>query len=141
MDDRFYAHPKHLRAGLAANGLFVRGLAYSAGYETDGFLPDEWVRGQLGTTEERKLPARLVECRLWQQIEGGYVIHDYLTYNMSKAKWATLRVQKSEAGKKGAHGRWHGTSHGECLTEPEPEPEPENGSRPLPPQPGESVGE
>ena len=43
IDDRFHSHPKVLRAGNAAVGLWVRCGAYSTDYGTDGLVLAEIV--------------------------------------------------------------------------------------------------
>jgi hypothetical protein len=64
----------------------------------------------------------LVRAGLWDRDDKGYVIHDYLEYNPSKAQVLAVREAKSEAGKRGAATRWHGglngTSHNTHLTAP-----------------------
>jgi len=77
VDDRFHQHPKALRAGNSALGLWVRCGAYCAQYETDGVIPAK-VAEQYGT---RRDIARLVAAALWVQMDGGYRMPDFLEYN------------------------------------------------------------
>ena len=82
IDDQFSEHPKVIQAGPLASWLYVRGLCYSAKYLTDGFISDA-VAKQLSLFGENQIDIRqiLVDCRLWDLVDGGYVIHDYLDYN------------------------------------------------------------
>ena len=87
LDDRFHAHPKVEDAGLAAIGLYAMSLSYAACYETDGMLPESWVRKQRAPSAARKL----VELGLWERAEDGYLIPDFLDYNPSKDEIAEQR--------------------------------------------------
>ncbi|MGD0121687.1 MAG: hypothetical protein ABSC46_03895 [Candidatus Limnocylindrales bacterium] len=98
VDDRFYAHPKLAMIPepvLPAIGLWTLGLSWSGCYLTDGFVPAGQVVRLGGTLE---LAAALVEAGLWDRVEGGYRIHDFLDYNPSRAGVEELRAAKSEAG-------------------------------------------
>ncbi|MGW9041224.1 mucin-2 [Streptomyces lydicus] len=92
VDDTAHAHPKVLRAGNAALGLWVRAGAYAAQHLTEGVIPA--VVAQLyGTAPQAR---KLVTAGLWhahghncpacpQPPAGDYVMHDYLTYNPTRA--------------------------------------------------------
>ena len=99
VDDTLHSHPKAMQAGLPALGLHLLAMSYSAGYLTDGFVPDGWVEREQGRT--KGLPDRLVEAGMWHRIEGGYIIHDWLDYNPSKAEVNARREARAEAGRKG----------------------------------------
>ena len=43
----------------------------------------------------------LVEAGLWEEVPGGYRVHDYLDYQPSKDEVITEREKKREAGRKG----------------------------------------
>jgi hypothetical protein len=108
VDDGFHSHPKTLRAGTAAAGLYVRCGSYSAQHLTDGFVPAE-VAAQYGSPEWAR---RLVVVDYWRVVAGGYQMPDYLDYNPSKAQVLRERAQKAErqkrwreAQKKGKGGR------------------------------------
>jgi hypothetical protein len=77
VDDGFHQHPKALRAGNAALGLWVRCGAYCSQYETDGMIPTQ-VAAQYGTRREID---RLVTAGLWMRVDGGYRMPDFLDYN------------------------------------------------------------
>lgn len=80
LDDSFHSHPKVLKAGNEAIGLYVRCGTYAAQHSTDGFIPEQ-VALQYGTP---KLADTLVQARLWRRTRGGWRMPDYLDYNPSK---------------------------------------------------------
>ena len=55
--------------------------------------------------------ATMQDAGLWDNAEGGFLVHDYLKYNPSKAEVLAERAARSQAGKAGANSRWHGTRH------------------------------
>jgi hypothetical protein len=119
----------------------VASLCYSNRNLTDGFVPRSVAARLLDFTETvpyalqgsviqndpgerwRDVVDAMVKVGVWEEVEGGYYIHDYLAYQPSKAEVMAQREAKSEAGKKGAKVRWgdheesssngksHGTSH------------------------------
>ncbi|MFJ9448204.1 mucin-2 [Kitasatospora sp. NPDC101235] len=106
IDDKAHSHPKWLKAGNAAIGLFVRAGSYSAQHLTEGIVPAA-VAQLYGTAPQA---AKLVKVGLWhgsphdcprcpQPPAGDYVIHDFFEdgRNVTKAK--------DEANKKAAADR------------------------------------
>lgn len=95
LDDQLPTHPKMAEAGTLAQLLYLNSLAYSSRYLTDGFIPIAVVR-QLVTWDFEPAPdnytlaQRLVDAKagrefgLWEVVDGGYLIHDYLEYNPSR---------------------------------------------------------
>jgi hypothetical protein len=106
IDDKAHSHPKLMKAGNAALGLWLRCGSYAAQHLTEGVVPG--VVAQLyGTAPQAK---KLVAAGLWheqghacprcpQPAAGDYVMHDYLEdgRNTSRARY--------EAGKKAARDR------------------------------------
>ncbi|MFJ8761041.1 mucin-2 [Streptomyces cyaneofuscatus] len=92
MDDTAHVHPKLLKAGNPAVGLWMRAGAYAAQHLTEGTVPG--VVAQLyGTAPQAR---KLVAAGLWhaaghscprcpQPAEGDYVMHDFLVYNPTKS--------------------------------------------------------
>lgn len=134
IDDVFPEHPKVLALGddyERGVALHIRGLCYCARNLTDGHVPARMFR------EDAEIRTRLVEVGMWHEVEGGFVIHDYLDYNPSKAEALALSESRRAAGKAGADARWngkrdgksHGKSHGKTMANgcpvPEPVPEPD----------------
>src|SRR4051812_18430034 len=86
LEDGFPEHPKIVRAGPAAAWLFVCSLAYANRNLTDGFIPSAIVPRLSELKGTDGLAKRLVEAGLWEAVDGGFQVHDYLTYQPSAAK-------------------------------------------------------
>lgn len=130
IDDQFARHPKVMQAGPLAGWLYVAGLCYASQYLTDGFIPHGavptladfshisyetgGVPGLFSAGEDadpRDLAACLAEVGLWEPVEGGYRIHDYLDYNPSAEE---VRAQRRQSAERQA--RWRGQRHAEAAT-------------------------
>lgn len=105
VDDRFPDHPKVIGLSDGAFRLHVSGIVYCARYLTDGFIPKPQV-GKLVPNYRSSYLAELTKARLWTSDGGGYVIHDYLQWNRSRAEVEEEKLAKSKAGKAGAEARW-----------------------------------
>jgi hypothetical protein len=99
LDDRFHVNGKIVAAGNAAVGLFARGISWSAGHETDGFIPEGVAR--MLESPDQGLVDRLLEIGLLERAEGGYQIHDYLEFNPSARE--LRRQRKAVADRVRAH--------------------------------------
>jgi len=84
LDDQFTDHPKLATVGPIAGWVYVSGLCYAARYLTDGFVPETIALRFAGSSPE--LLEKLVECSLWDKVNGGYQIHDFLDYNPPASK-------------------------------------------------------
>ena len=89
LDDDFYHHPKVLKAGPLCIAMQVAGLCYCNHYLTDGFIPESSVSNLLNIenardSEYKTIVSKLVACEMWEPVEGGYQIHDFLDYQPSK---------------------------------------------------------
>ena len=93
-------HKKFLKAGPAPSWLWLCGLAYCQEGLTDGFIPTEALM-YLGVKNAKQLAAHLVAANLWEVVEGGWQVHDYLQYNKSAATVNGIKKTKREAGKAG----------------------------------------
>jgi len=83
-DDQFTDHPKVVSAGALAELLDVRAVIHCARYETDGFVQSEQLsRLSLGISSPKRQVAALVRVGLWEEVDGGWVIHDFLDYHPS----------------------------------------------------------
>ncbi|MFD7106116.1 mucin-2 [Streptomyces celluloflavus] len=103
VDDTAHAHPKLLKAGNAALGLWVRAGAYAAQHLTEGVIPG--VVAQLyGTAPQAR---KLVASGLWhtaghdctrcaQPAQGDYVMHDFLIYNPTRARVEDDRAKAAD---------------------------------------------
>ncbi len=119
LTDDFTEHPKLLEAGPLAGWLWVCALAWSNRNGTDGRLPRaivcrlasfEGVGVYTGTytgqdVDVRDLADALVNVGLWEEVEGGFAIHDYSDYQLTTDELASIRAKKSAAGKAGAEAR------------------------------------
>lgn len=102
IDDQFFLHPKVAKAGKDAALLYLGSLTYAAGQLTDGRIEAAAVRLISAMVDvQAKHAKRLVEVGLWEECEGGYMIHDYHEYNPSRDKVLATREARAEAGARG----------------------------------------
>lgn len=128
LDDGFGDHPKVLdlidtldeMAGAAAIGLWTLALAYAHGTmrtaKVPGFVPRSFVRR---ACVPASLGDRLVDVGLWEQADGGWLIHDFGDYLPSEE----LRAKRAEAGRRGARARWEREAAAQDADAPPPEDE------------------
>lgn len=119
IDDHCPENPKLLRAGAEAAWLWLCGLAYCSRNLTDGFVPAEAISGLAGR-EAADLVDRLVSVDLWDRVDGGFRVHDYLEFNPSKAQVKAKQAASAErvAGWKRRKGHAHdidGNASGNAL--------------------------
>lgn len=141
LDDGFHHNRKIVKAGNEAAGIYARALSYCADEGTNGFVPKAWtleiVAGRRAALD------KLTKAGLWTVVkpgddaqatdrsgneiafnidEPGFLIVDYLAFNLSSLEVETRREQRAKAGEKGAKSRWgdgkrhgirHNTSHSE----------------------------
>jgi hypothetical protein len=108
IDDGFDNHPKIIKVGNAAAGLYVRCGAYCARHLTDGFISNEICR-QYGS---KRLFMLLVKEGLWEPTSDGYIMHDYLSYNPSRAEVEAERKAAAERQRQSRERRRsHAVSH------------------------------
>jgi hypothetical protein len=94
-------HRKFLQAGPAPSWLWLCGLAYCQEGLTDGFIPVEALP-HLGVGKNTgHLVDRLVKARLWDVVDGGWRVHDYLEHNRSAEKVRGIKTDRREAGARG----------------------------------------
>lgn len=121
VDEAFYDHPKFLDLDAGAVGIWLIGLAYSNRYLTSGAIPRRGLARAYPGTDREKHARSLVTAGLWDPTEDGWVIHDYLTYQPSKAQVEARRNERSESGRRGAARRW-----GKAAADREPPPDDSN---------------
>lgn len=68
--------PAIQKIGVKGEVLFMRGLAYSALADTDGFIPDTQVRC-FNLPGVADLVAKLVAAELWETVDGGYQVKNW----------------------------------------------------------------
>lgn len=95
LDDSTDSHRKVRRAGNEAFGIWTRSLCYSAGALTDGHVDPEWLEERAGK-RALKVSELLVVAGLWEPNDDGWLIHDYLDHNPSRASVLAKRRTDSE---------------------------------------------
>lgn len=138
IDDKFPDHPKVIEAGPLAGWLYICGLAYANRYLTDGFVPERQVNRLCDVDGVDELATDLVRVGLWEIVEGGYQIHDYLEYQPSAEK---VRAERDAARERMANKRGSSvdvqenfarTSPEVQLPRPVPVPVPNTDQKPVP---------
>jgi len=85
VDDHANEHRKQLAAGAEACWLWTCGLMYANRQAArDGFIPDAALGMLYPFKAATKLALKLVEVRLWHRVEGGYLIHEFTSWNQTK---------------------------------------------------------
>lgn len=94
LDDGFWSHPKVDGTSLAAVGVFARSLSYCGAHLTDGSItPEAAIYMAAG---KKALLAELVDRGLWEQLDGGYRIPDFLDFNPSREQVEAERQKSAE---------------------------------------------
>lgn len=97
IDDGFHRHPKVRRCSLEARGLWATAFSWTADMELDGFIPSDMVPKLAERDDVAALVAELLRVAppyavgLWEAIDGGYLMHDYLEINPSARQLAKTR--------------------------------------------------
>lgn len=104
VDDQLATHPKAMRAGLAAMGLWVRAGSWSAQHGTDGRIP-AYALSALGSTQ--KHADSLVKAGLWTTDTDGWQFSDWLDYQPAASDVRAEQESKANSGRRGNHNRWH----------------------------------
>lgn len=81
-EDNFPEHPKVLALSDGAFRLHVQAIAYCSRQLTDGHVSIAAVESL--TRRSSRLTAELIRARLWEPVDDGYLIHDYLEYQPSR---------------------------------------------------------
>lgn len=115
LDDATYENSKVMAAGPLAELLWRRSIEYAARNLTDGFIPFRVVPSLVnwdGVAEydpsredERQvmgfqirpysLATTLMEAGLWDEVDGGFRIHDYLDYQPSRVQVEADRARNA----------------------------------------------
>ena len=93
----YYLDDAVMEAGERAELLFVRGLAFLAQADSDGFISNRQISVLgIGMRDASARAKRLVDVGLWQEVDGGYVVRSWLKWNKSAADIGRLRKQDRE---------------------------------------------
>lgn len=100
-DDQFPIHRKVKGLSDAGYRLHSEAIFWCARNLTDGYVARDELRDVSGIAKpERHLP-ELVRRGLWVDTDDGWRIHDYLSYQPTRAETLELRAKKQAAGHKG----------------------------------------
>lgn len=89
---------------MDAIGAFCMALTYCGDHLTDGFIPRRTMRFVIGATDEQ-LQA-LCDVEMLEEVEEGWIIHDYLKHNRSMEQVMHARADAKERKSK---SRGHST--------------------------------
>ena len=111
LDTGFPTHDKVLdlvaeygERGRAAGFVYLCGLAYSGGAETDGLIPYSAMPVIHGTKGHGE---RLVEVGLWVPDQSGWRMNNFGVRNQTKAETEKIRAKQSAGAKLANCKRWH----------------------------------
>ena len=115
-DTYFGQHDKLLRLKAERDGwraciVYLQSIAYAGAHSTDGYIP-RYVLGVIDGTE--RIARLLVEVRLWEYSEGGWLIRNYLDYQQSAEIGGIIQAGKTDRGRRLACKRWHKQPCGKC---------------------------
>lgn len=100
LDDACTDHLKLRRAGTAGLALWTASIVWCSRHLTDGFIPTDMLHDIWRPVGESfdadSACARLVATGLWDEVEGGWRVHDYLDYNPSREEVMRSREQAAE---------------------------------------------
>lgn len=86
LDDRFPSHRKVALLSDRAFRLYVSALCWSSENLTEGRILDRELSLVARVRGTKTVAKELEDARLWDRIEGGWDIHDYLEYNPDRAR-------------------------------------------------------
>ncbi|MCI0386192.1 hypothetical protein [Streptomyces sp. CNQ085] len=86
LDDRFPSHRKVALLSDRAFRLYVSALCWSSENLTEGRILDKELPLISRVRGVKTVAKELEDARLWDRIEGGWEIHDYLEYNPDRAR-------------------------------------------------------
>jgi len=158
VDDHYDEHRKFMECGPLGHALWLSGMAYCNRNLTDGFIPWSAARTLLswefleppdddgrrlrvaisvtsgmsgGDVDAEYVISLLTACGLWDEVSGGYVVHDYAEYQPTKEQVLAERAAKAAAGKAGgqasarARAKAPATARGQAKLNPVPVPVPD----------------
>ncbi len=82
LDDRFFDNPKIIPLSDKAKLAYLQAGVYCARELTNGLIPLKRAHEYAG----RAAVVKELVPHLWEPVEGGYYVHDYLKYNPTKEK-------------------------------------------------------
>lgn len=135
-DDQLADHPKVMALGALrrpALGLWTMCGTYSARHLTDGFVSRSVaMRYAESGRELRRLTDALVASGLFDEVEAGWSMHDYLDWNPSREQVMGRRVLAKEAGRQGGLAKGKAGAKRDAKPNARSPLEPPDYSRPVP---------
>ncbi|WP_431999283.1 hypothetical protein [Streptomyces sioyaensis] len=86
LDDRFPSHRKVALLSDKAFRLYVSGLCWASENLTEGLIQDRELTLVARVRGIKSAARELEDAQLWDRVEGGWCIHDFLEYNPDRAK-------------------------------------------------------
>jgi hypothetical protein len=119
-------HPKFAIAGPAASWLWLCGVAYCQEGLTDGFIPESALNF-LGVKNAKPLVSLLVKAQLWEVVDSGWLVHDYLEHNRSAEDVRAIKGKRKASGELGGRPRKQSNDEKQIANESsEPEKQTKN---------------
>lgn len=106
LDDGFYDNPRIVRIAKRSHGavgLHARAISYCAKHLTDGHILADIVQGFAPLQRDRENMVKvLIEETAWYENEkgDGFILHDYLDQNPSRAEVEAKRAEDRERKRK-----------------------------------------
>lgn len=104
LDDQLPDHPKVAGLTDGAFRLHLTALCYCSRHLTDGLVPEPMIH-RWGVRHADRAAHELASARLWRPVEGGWLIHDYLEHQRSRADVEGLSEKRAAAGRKGGKAK------------------------------------
>ncbi|WP_405794069.1 hypothetical protein [Streptomyces sp. NBC_01506] len=86
LDDRFPTHRKVALLSDRAFRLYVSALCWSSENLTEGLILDRELTLVARLRGAKTAATELEEAKLWDRVDGGWSIHDYLEYNPDRSR-------------------------------------------------------
>ena len=128
MNDSHPENPKVIAAGDDGGWLHYCAICYCSRNETDGFVPDIIVPRLTGLPDVEAVVERLVKLCLFEKVEGGIRVHDYLDHQTPADQIKAKREDGKERAKRWRERKRNGVTDefaNAGVTDPETETETE----------------
>ncbi len=93
LDDKFGRHPKVQGLSDPAFRLHMAAMGHCAEYATDGRVKSHVIATLTAHPDKAALVKEVVDAGLWEEMVGGWEIHDFLQYNPSAEQLKTRRKE------------------------------------------------
>lgn len=98
------------RSSDRAFRLWVAGICFASRAKSDGFIPISKVLNLTNSATEKTV-AELVNSGLFERVDGGYLVHNYLRYNPS-----SQRIRELQASSRDSTAKWRDKQRDEDVT-------------------------